>query len=406
MQPGVKYRGGAPPQPPVWHYTSGDVCAFERFEKKVSIWALQAKHYMSSSEAGLALYTSLKGDAEAELEYVDIEKVYSRDGVQYVLDQLRGPFQEKPVYIKRQFLFEYEQVSRTANESMRNYTNRYRRIEASLRSVGIDVSLTYDQESRGSRLLDRAKLSPEAQRLVLVGTGQRLDFDSVKSALLMQYPEHKAPPPLFVHGQLQHRPGKGPSYGKGGGKSFGGQSGHGFGQARKGNGKFTKKVFQTTAESNAESAEQDDDPGDDLNAIEEEDQEGETADFDEPPPEELAVDNEQPEGDDPDIDNLTQVLTVTAKKLAAITLGRKWSGQPSKNIAERKKTSCCAVDKETWTRARPVSLTSSVAGHGLQPDEIQDYDEEMVNSKMEIPVPSGAFTVSDGSFYHLGGGKD
>ena len=209
--------------------------------------------------------------------------------------------------------------------------------------MGLNVSLTYDQESRGCRLLDRAKLSPEAQRLVLVGTGQRLDFDSVKSALLMQCPEHKAPPPLFIHGQLQHRPGKGPSYGKGGDKSFGGQSGHGFGQARKGNGKFTKKVFQTTAESNAESAEQHDDPGDDLNAIEEEDQEGETADFDEPPPEESAVDSEQPEGDDPDIDNLIQVLTVTAKKLAAITLGRKWSGQPSKNIAERKKTSCCAV---------------------------------------------------------------
>ena len=64
------------------------------------------------------------------------------------------------------------------------------------------------------------------------------------------------------------------------------------------------------------------------------------------------------------------------------------------------------VDKETWTRARPVSLTSSVAGHGLQPDEIQDYDEEMVNRNMEIPVPSGAFTMSDGSFYRLGEGKD
>ena len=63
---------------------------------------------MSSSEAGLALYTSLRGDAEAELQYVDTEKVYSRDGVWYVLEQLRGPFQEKPVYIKRQFLFEYE----------------------------------------------------------------------------------------------------------------------------------------------------------------------------------------------------------------------------------------------------------------------------------------------------------
>ena len=374
MQPGVKYRGGAPPQPPAWHYTSGDVRAFERFEKKVNVWALQAKHYMSSAEAGLALYTSLRGDAEAELEFCDIEKVYSKDGVQYVLDQLRGPFQEKPVYIKRQFLFEYEQIARYANESLRSYTNRYRRCEASLRSVGIDVSLTYDQESRGSRLLDRAKLAPEAQRLVLVGTGQRLDYDSIKSALLMQYPEHRAPPPLFVHGQQQFRPaGKGHGHGKGGGKPFGQsqQGGQGFGQARKGSGKFTKRVLQTTTEGDDAPDPEDDAGGDDLGVIEEENPDIEPEetfeDQDDLPPDDQTA---EPEGQE-EVDNLTQVLTVTAKKLAAITLGRKWTGQPSKSVAERKRTSCCAVCGEMghWSgdpecRGAPDGASFAKGGKG------------------------------------------
>ena len=293
---------------------------------------------MSSSEAGLALYTSLKGDAEAELEFADLDQVYSQNGIQYVLDQLRGPFQEKPVYIKRQFLYEYEQVSRQASESMRNYTNRYRRIEASLRSVGIDVSLTYDQESRGSRLLDRAKLSPEAQRLVLVGTGQRLDFDSIKSALLMQYPEHKAAPPLFVHGQ-QFRSSKG--QGKTFGKNFTGPPSQGP-QQRKGFGKFTKRVFQAATDGDDLRPEPEQDlGGDDLAAIEEENPDEDHDSFADQGDD--AGLEEAEDGQDAEVDNLTEVLTVTAKKLAAITLGRKWTGQPSKSIAERKKSSCCAI---------------------------------------------------------------
>ena len=87
------------------------------------------------------------------------------------------------MYIKRQYLYEYESVGRLPNESLRAHINRYRRLEASLRAIGVDVTKTYDEDSRGSRLLG-ARLTLEQQRLVLVGTNQHLDFDSVKSALM------------------------------------------------------------------------------------------------------------------------------------------------------------------------------------------------------------------------------
>ena len=112
-------------------------------------------------------------------------RCFMRMACSFVVDQLKSAFQQKSVYVKRHVLHEYEHIYRFNLETLRGYINRYRRIEASLMSIGIDVSLTYDSEARGSRLLDRAKLSLEQQRMVLVGTGQRLDFDTVASALCM-----------------------------------------------------------------------------------------------------------------------------------------------------------------------------------------------------------------------------
>jgi hypothetical protein len=43
------------------------------------------------------------------------------------------------------------------------------------------------------------------------------------------------------------------------------------------------------------------------------------------------------------IDDLTQVLTVTARKLANMTLGRKLSGQLKRSIQDKKKVSICAA---------------------------------------------------------------
>ena len=221
-QKGVKFRGGAPPQPPVWKYQPGDVRAFERYERKVKLWQMQIRFYMTRAEAGLMLYSSLTGEAEQQLEFADMSKIFHEDGVQFVVDQLKNAFQQKSVYVKRHVLHEYEHIYRYNMETLRGFINRYRRIEASLMSIGIDVSLTYDSEARGSRLLDRAKLTLEQQRMVLVGTGQRMDFDTVASALCMQFPEYRPAPPIAGKGDNNGKGGKG----DGRGHSSSGQSSH------------------------------------------------------------------------------------------------------------------------------------------------------------------------------------
>lgn len=174
---GVRFRGGAPPAAPQWRYQPNDVRAYEKYERKVKLWQLQVRRYMSSAEAGLALYASLGGEAEQQLEFLDVEKVYHRDGVQYVLDQLRQAFKQKEVYVKRHYLNDYENISRYPNESLRSFINRYKRVEASLKAIGIDMTLSYDAEARGSRLLDRSKLTADQQRMILVGANQNMSFD-------------------------------------------------------------------------------------------------------------------------------------------------------------------------------------------------------------------------------------
>ena len=180
-EPGMKWRGGTPPSPPLWKYSSSDLRAFSRWEKKIRIWQLQVRNYVSASDAALMLFTSLTGEAEQEVEHVDLTKVNAKDGVEYLLDALRGPLQQKELFQKRKLLADYENVSRMSHESIRQYINRYRRIEKDLESIGISSSTMYDSESRGNRVLERAKLSPEFQRLVailwnLIGSAKVCNF--------------------------------------------------------------------------------------------------------------------------------------------------------------------------------------------------------------------------------------
>ena len=55
-QKGVRWRGGAVPQPPQWRYDRDDLRAYSKFVKKVDIWKLQAAPFMSKKEMSLALY--------------------------------------------------------------------------------------------------------------------------------------------------------------------------------------------------------------------------------------------------------------------------------------------------------------------------------------------------------------
>ena len=67
---------------------------------------------MTGAEIALTLYTSLKGEAEQELEFADINTIYKRGGVDTILSLLRQAFQQKTVYIKRQYLHDYEAIGR------------------------------------------------------------------------------------------------------------------------------------------------------------------------------------------------------------------------------------------------------------------------------------------------------
>ncbi|CAE7949652.1 GIP [Symbiodinium sp. KB8] len=172
----ISWRGGTPPTPPAWRYDPSDLRAFSKWMRKVQIWQVQIAHYMTKREAALLLYTSLTGEAEAELEHVPLEKINCDSGVEFILESLREPMAQETVYQKRKYLADFESISRYPDEGLRTYANRYRRIE---------------------RLLERARLSQADQRLVLVGSRYSLSFEDVMESMTMQYPDFRAAPPVM-----------------------------------------------------------------------------------------------------------------------------------------------------------------------------------------------------------------
>ena len=106
-------------------------------------WVLQAKNYMTPDEMALTLYTSLQGEAEAEAEHLDMKKINEKNGVEYILDELRGPLQQKVLFQKHkpQTLRMCSNVRRHGAEYVRQHVNRYRRIERDLQTIGIQTSL-------------------------------------------------------------------------------------------------------------------------------------------------------------------------------------------------------------------------------------------------------------------------
>ena len=349
-EPNVRWKSGAPPIPPVWRYEGSDLRAFDKFSKKVRIWEIQMEPYAPKKDQALMLYNSLSGEAEQELEHVTISEIHHEDGINVILQKLQTPFQQRAVFQKRKFLHEYESLRRFNGELIRTYIQRFRRSIRNLRAVGVDVTATYDTEALGSRLLDRSGLTVEAQRLVLVGTSQRLDLEVIAEALTLQYPDFRGAPPLAF------RDGKGAGKGdrtqssmpsSSSSRSFSSSSGKGTTSTR------TSSAASKTAFV-AEAA-------DSLDAIKEQDaelpEEDQEPEINEESEELLADDAEnEEESDNVDLNELSQVLTVTARRLAGLTLGRKFttrkpdSNNAASNIAKRKMTSHCSAcgEKGHW----------------------------------------------------------
>ncbi|CAK9013314.1 Integrase catalytic domain-containing protein [Durusdinium trenchii] len=355
-QRGVRWRGGTPPSPPQGR-NSADLRAFARWERKVEVWALQVKAFMPPSDAALMLFTSLTGEAELETEHLDLSKVNSADGIQYLVDTLREPLQQKLLFQKRKLLSDYEHIARFQNESVRQFANRYVRIEKDLSAIGISTAAMYDSESRGNRLLERCRLTPDLQRLVLIGAGNSLEFEKVRESLNFQFPDFRPSPPLAGSSQTTSKGGHTPYKGGKGGKGQYALTSNpsNFSQSSSpttassstsyrpsSKGQYPRRVYQTDQVDEMDQIPEesyDPEPSAEpefLDAAEEFEPE------DDPEAPDQEPDDDPAEDDSQELQNLASVLTVTSKKLQSTVLGRKFTGRP-RTIEERKRTSTCTA---------------------------------------------------------------
>ena len=345
---GLRYRSGMPPAPPTWHYSRDDLRAYDRWEKRVKVWEMQVSSYLPPNEAAMNLFVSLKGEAEEELENADLAKINHKNGIEFILSTLRTALKTRAIYQKRKYMHDFEQVSRFSNEGVRAFCNRYHRVERALQACGVDIEPMYDSEARGARLLERLRLSPEQQRMILIGAGHSLHFEAVKEAAQLQFPDHRPVPQVVFT------------------KEFDGHGGQGHSryvpEARpdpkgKGKDKFSRRPppkgsgkGHHTFVTEAPEAHDQDDALEGLAEIPEEDeQEAENPEGGEAEDDDELVPDDGTEDATDLADAVLQaagVLTVTARRLQGVKLGRKFSG-PKASIEERKKRSTCAACGQT-----------------------------------------------------------
>ena len=320
----------------------------------MQVWMLQMKSYATDEDTALA-FSQLSGEAELEVERLDLSQVHAKNGVQYVLDALREPLQQKQLFQKRRLLNEFESVARNNGESIRGYINRYNRVVRDLEAIGITATGMYDSESRGYRLLERSRLAPDLQRLVLIAAGNSLQYEKITDALLLQFPDFKQPPAVFYHGSSAsapsyHQSSKGSSKGSARSNSSSSsftpstQSSSGKSSSKgKYSGQHPKRVFQAeqvgseqlpAIPETADGAEFEGQETEDFQDAEDgQDGAHDTAEHYDEAGEDL---NEEA------VMDLANVLTVTSKRLQATVLGRKFTGRPQ-SVEERKKVTACTA---------------------------------------------------------------
>ena len=97
LSPGVKYRGGTPPSPPLWNYGCEDLRAFQKWTRKIEVWRIQVAAYLPPNEAAMLLYVSLQGEAEEELEWCDVSLINNEKGIDYIIETLKQRLMTKAI---------------------------------------------------------------------------------------------------------------------------------------------------------------------------------------------------------------------------------------------------------------------------------------------------------------------
>lgn len=290
---GTKWRGGTAPAPPSWQYDKDDLRAYDKFRKKVDLWMLRV-----------------------------------------------APFQSKKESALRQYLHQFEMMRRYPGESMWQYANRFRRSQRALASVGVNITATYDDEALGTRLLDRAGQSHQDQRMILASTMQSLDFSKIVEALTLQWPEFRPPPPVVGASGPRETP-KGISKGRPSSSSSSSLASTSTAPSRSTTyssgkpGSFVKRTYV---------AEHDDMPEEEsLPVVDEEDDTPQDDQPDEPPLYDPEEDDPDQQEDLPNLAEVAEVLTLTAKKLSGLTLGRKFTSNPKRMPKNAKKDTHCSA---------------------------------------------------------------
>ena len=359
---GVRRRGGTPPAPPQWKYDATDLRAYNKFCKKVQIWMLQVSPYLTKWKAALSLYNALQEEAEQELEHTPVEEIYTDNGVETILQALKAPMEQKAIYQKRRYLNNFEHIRRYQGETMRSYINRFTRVQRSLRSVGINIEAAYDNESMGSRLLDRSGLSHEQQRMILVATQQSLLFEAVVEALNLQFPEFRGAPPI-AGGKDGGGKGKSKTPGQTSSSTMSSPSTSSTASSRTSSTGFRSGSTPKRAFVAAHNDEADEDAEEFLDPIEEEEDDEQQDDEPNDQQDDYNEYDEDDEQETGDLQELASVLTVIAKKLSNLTLGRKFftnakkgkgKGKSSNQLSpeEQKKITHCTAcgDRGHWYR--------------------------------------------------------
>ena len=120
--PGVRWRGGQPPTPPVLQVGNNDPGALARWERALGAWKDCVRFYVPMAEAGYMLYDSLTHpDAVSTLQAISMQTIGSEEGIQAIVDALQEPFGEEVVLRKGSFMDAYEYLERKEGEPVRKW---------------------------------------------------------------------------------------------------------------------------------------------------------------------------------------------------------------------------------------------------------------------------------------------
>ena len=225
------------------------------------------------------------------------------NGIEKIIDELRPHFEEKQFVSKQQALRNFEVIARKPGESLTTYITRFKTTEAMVKGAGVQQYI--DPESRAFKFINTAKIDGRTRNTILGTAGHVWDFNRIVEAIKVLYPGGDV---LFEEHKGDNR-----TLGGGRGGAKGGSRG---GSRGGGGGRFQRRPGLAHV---AEEEVEEEDPA----SVQQTEEEGEEVGEGEEQTEEEEVDPREQV-----FQELSDVLTVTAKKLRAATIGRGWTSKP------------------------------------------------------------------------------